>query len=133
MSAIVNPAGAPSRPQAPARASMREEAAERYWVRVATFAALAAYATERWATLMRPSPTWRLAGLVALSVLLAAAAPRLRRFGDPVGGLVALGIVLLAFPVAGLNWHWFVHERITVSANEIGNGLQALPNVLLPY
>ncbi|MFZ0039722.1 MAG: transglutaminaseTgpA domain-containing protein, partial [Solirubrobacteraceae bacterium] len=31
------------------------------------------------------------------------------------------------------NWHWFVHERITVSANEIGNGLQALPNVLLPY
>jgi transglutaminase-like putative cysteine protease len=119
----------------PARFATGEAAvaADRYWVRLATFSALAAYATARWATLMRPAPGWRLLGLLGLAIVLAAGVPKLRRFGTPVCVAVAVAVVLIAFPIAGLRWHWFVHLQLAVSAARIGNGLQALPNVLVPY
>ena len=40
---------------------------------------------------------------------------------------------MLAFPIAGLPWHWFRHVRIAVSADRIGTGLQGLAGVLVPY
>ena len=106
---------------------------ERPWLRTVTFAALAGYGVERWSMLVRPAPTWRLVGLLALAVAMAGAVPWLARRSRPVAGVVAFGLVMFAFPVAGLRWHWFTHLRIAVSADRIGNGLEALPNALVPY
>lgn len=132
MSTVSDTVSIPARFEAPARGA-GAEAADRYWVRLITFAALAAYATERWAALLHPVPGWRLLGLLGLSILLVGAVPLLRRLGGPVPGLFAGAIVLAAFPVAGLPWHWFVHERVAVSVTQIGDGLQTLPNILVPY
>lgn len=107
--------------------------AARPWVRVVAFAALAAYATERWATLLRPAPGWRLAGLVAVAVVLAAGIPLLARFDRVVAALAAFLVTLTALPIAGLRWEWFVQVRVAVSAAAIGNGLGQLPVVLVPY
>jgi protein-glutamine gamma-glutamyltransferase len=107
--------------------------ATRRLIRVTSFGALALYGVIRWGTLVSPTPTWRLVGLVVLAVVLAASAPPLRTFGLWAPIMVAVGICLLAFPVAGLQWHSFVHLRIAVSARHIGNGLEALPNALVPY
>ncbi len=132
MSAVSDTVTVPPRFHAPVRGKTAE-AADRYRIRLITFAALAAYGTLRWATLLHPVPGWRLVGLLGLSVLLVAAAPIARRLGGPIGALFAGAVALAAFPVAGLRWHWFVHERIAVSVTHIGNGLQALPNILVPY
>jgi protein-glutamine gamma-glutamyltransferase len=132
VSAVSDTVTIPARFESPARRA-GAEAADRNWIRLITFAALAAYATERWSGMLRPVPGWRLLGLLGLSILLVGAAPLLRRLGGPVPGLFAGAIVLAAFPVAGLRWHWFVHERIAVSVTHIGDGLQALPNILVPY
>jgi protein-glutamine gamma-glutamyltransferase len=104
--------------------------------RLVSFGALSAYGTERWATLMRHAPGWRLFGVFALAMALAAVVPLLRRNGTAgriAGGVVAVGLMLAVFPVAGLRWHWVVHLKIAHGADRIGEGLQALPNVLVPY
>ena len=106
---------------------------ERPWLRTVTFAALAGYGVQRWSTLMSPAPTWRLVGLLALAVAMAGAVPWLASRSRPAAGVVAFLVVLFAFPVSGLRWHWFTHLRIAVSADRIGNGLEALPNALVPY
>jgi protein-glutamine gamma-glutamyltransferase len=106
---------------------------ERLGVRTVTFAALAGYGVLRWAMLMRPAPTWRLAGLLALSIVLAGGVPLIARRDRVIGALTAFCVLLAAFPVAGLRWHWFVHLQITRSADQIGNGLEQLPNTLVPY
>ncbi len=41
--------------------------------------------------------------------------------------------VLLMFPLAGVPWEWVRHLRIAVTADGIGQGLSALPRVLVPY
>lgn len=106
---------------------------ERPWVRLGTFAALAAYGVQRWASLLRPAPTWRLVGLLAVAVALAGGVPLMARRRRLPAAVTALLLVLVAFPVAGLRWHWFIHLRIAASADQIGRGLQALPNSLVPY
>jgi hypothetical protein len=102
-------------------------------VRVATFGALSLYGTGRWMTLMRHPPGWRLVGLCALATALAGAVPLLRRRNGVAAAAVGVVLVLAAFPMAGLRWHWVVHLKIALSADQIGTGLQALPNVLVPY
>lgn len=102
-------------------------------IRVLTFAALALYGAIRWGTLMSPAPTWRLVGLWALAVALAAAVPPLRRYGRLPALALTVALCLLAFPMAGLQWHSFVHLRLAVSARHIGDGLGALPTALVPY
>ena len=123
----------PARYARPERATARAAAGDRPWIRVITFAALALYGIERWATLLAPAPTWRLLGVFGLAVALAGAVPLVRRLHALPAGLVAAGLVLAAFPVSGLPWQWFVHHKIAHSANLIGTGLQALPNALVPY
>ncbi|MFZ0091420.1 MAG: transglutaminase domain-containing protein, partial [Solirubrobacteraceae bacterium] len=105
----------------------------RPWVRLTTFTALAGYGLERWGTLLRPAPGWRLVGLLVVAVALAGAIPVALRRSRPAGTTAAAALLLLAFPVAGLRWEWFTHVRIAVSADRIGSGLQALPNALVPY
>ncbi|MGI8713740.1 MAG: transglutaminase domain-containing protein [Solirubrobacteraceae bacterium] len=102
-------------------------------VRIATFAALSLYGVQRWGTLLHPTPGARLLGLFALAVALAGGVPLLRRYSRVLAAVLAVGLILAAFPMAGLRWHWVVHVRIAVSAGRVGTGLQALPNVLVPY
>ncbi len=102
-------------------------------VRLATFGALSLYGTDRWMTLMHHSPGWRLFGLCGLATALAGAVPLLRRRSGVAAAALGLVLVLGAFPMAGLRWHWVVHLKIALSADRIGTGLQALPNVLVPY
>lgn len=102
-------------------------------IRLGSFAALALYGVIRWGTLLSPTPTWRLVGLAVLAVVLAGTAPRLRPWGLWAPLLAAFLLCLLAFPIAGLRWHSFIELRIAVSLRQIGDGLLALPNALVPY
>jgi protein-glutamine gamma-glutamyltransferase len=127
-----------------------ERTAERPVVRLVGFAALGLYGAMRWGTLMTPAPTWRLLGLLALAVALVGVAPVLlererdvaARAGksgggrdslSQVGAPLALVAILAAFPLAGVPLAWIVHLRVAVTANGIGQGLSALPGILVPY
>jgi len=103
------------------------------WIRLAAFAALAGYGVIRWAALLTPAPTGRLLGLLAVAVTIAAGVPWLRRRQPAAAIVAAVALVLLALPIAGLPWQYFIHERIALSARDIGNGLAALSGVLVPY
>jgi transglutaminase-like putative cysteine protease len=120
--------------------------AERPLVRLVAFAALGLYGAVRWGTLMTPAPTWRLLGLLALAVALVGVGPVLlqrerevaARGGrsEPasvIGAPLAVVAILVAFPLAGVPLAWIVHLRVAVTANGIGQGLSALPGILVPY
>src|SRR6185437_11582562 len=111
----------------------RVAAAERPWIRLITFTALAAYGLVRWATLMRPEPGWRLVGLLALAVALAGGVPLAARLNRAAAVVPTIVILLLAFPVSGLRWHWLKHMSIARTTDRIENGLSLLPNALVPY
>jgi hypothetical protein len=106
---------------------------ERPLVRLATFGALAAFGVTRWATLDRGAPTWRLVGLIALAVALAACGPILRRRSAALAAVLTVVVVIAAFPISGIPMSWVTHARIAVSISAIGDGLAALPNVAVPY
>ena len=120
-----------SRPRSDARP--RAARIDRPWVRLITFTALAAYGLVRWATLMRPEPGWRLVGLLALAVALAGGVPIAARVNRLAAVLPSIVIVLLAFPVSGLRWHWLKHMSIARTSHRIEDGLSLLPNALVPY
>ncbi len=119
------------RPRSDARP--RAARTDRPVVRLVTFTALAGYGLLRWATLMRPEPGWRLVGLLALAVALAGAVPLVARYSRVAAVVPSVAILLLAFPVSGLRWHWLRHMSIARTADRIGNGLSLLPNALVPY
>ncbi len=95
---------------------------------------------------MNPAPTGRLIGLVAVAVALAGLGPVMiereragaahRGATDPltaVGAPLALIAVLAVFPIAGVPLEWTTHLRVSVTADGIGQGLSALPGILVPY
>lgn len=134
MSAGSHTIRAPARYQRPHTREASEAGSERRTlVRLVTFAALSLYGIERWSTLMRHSPSGRLLGLLALAIALAGVVPLLRERSPVLAGMVGMGLLLAAFPVAGLRWHWVVHLKIARCAERIGEGLQALPTTLVPY
>jgi protein-glutamine gamma-glutamyltransferase len=102
-------------------------------VRLVSFSALALYGVLRWATLETPSPGGRLAGLLALAVVVAAAGPWLYRRSRPLTilGLVVAFLAMLA--IAGIPVSWLTHARVAVISKGIGQGLEALPNSVVPY
>jgi protein-glutamine gamma-glutamyltransferase len=115
-------------------------------VRLVAFGALGLYGVTRWGTLMHPASTRRLLGLLALSLALAGIAPALiereravaamRGRSEPltaIGGPLALIAILAAFPISGVPLDWTIHLRVGVTANGIGQGLSALPGILVPY
>jgi transglutaminase-like putative cysteine protease len=102
-------------------------------VRLLTFSALALYGALRWGTLLNPAPSGRLLGLAALSMAIAAGIPAARRYGRLVALAPAVVLCLLALPMAGLQWHSFIHLRIAVSARQVGDGLAGLPSAFVPY
>jgi transglutaminase-like putative cysteine protease len=102
-------------------------------VRLGTFSALALYGVLRWNTLMKPAAAGRMLALLALAVTIVACGLALnerRRWALAIGALVAVAAM---FPIAGVPLSWVRHVRIEVAANAIGQGLSALPNVLVPY
>jgi protein-glutamine gamma-glutamyltransferase len=113
----------------------------RPWIRLAGFTALSLYGVERWSRLLVVPPSLRLIGLAALAIGLAAGVPLLRRLVEPlpryasrtIAALVTCGVVLAAFPIAGLRWHLVWYLKIAVAAREIGGGLTGLGNILVPY
>jgi len=106
---------------------------ERPLVRLATFGALAAYGIDRWATLERGAPTWRLIGLLALALAVAALGPVLRRWRLAPAVLLACVAAIAMLPIAGMPLGWIGHVRIAVAASAIGEGLSSIPSVLVPY
>lgn len=107
--------------------------AQRVIIRLVTFAALGLYGIVRWGTLLSPAPTWRLLALLVLAVLIAGAGGVLVRFSRAAAVLGAVLAVLLILPIAGVRFGWIWHVRIAVTADAIGNGLIALPHMLVPY
>ena len=115
-------------------------------VRLVAFAALGLYGVTRWGTLMHPASTPRLLGLLAISLALAGIAPVLlerertvaamRGHSEPlsaVGAPLAFIAILAAFPISGVPLDWTIHLRVGATANGIGQGLSALPGILVPY
>ncbi len=107
--------------------------AERPVVRLATFAALALYGVLRWETLMRPAPVSRLLGMLGLALVLAGLGAALSERHRALAIALAVVAVVAMFPIAGVPLSWVRHVRLEVGANAIGQGLTALPNVLVPY
>ena len=50
-----------------------------------------------------------------------------------VGAPLAFIAILAAFPISGVPLDWMIHLRVAVTANGIGEGLSALPGILVPY
>jgi protein-glutamine gamma-glutamyltransferase len=117
------------------------QARPRIWIRALSFSALALYGVMRWGRLLHDPPAWRLIGLAGLAIALGIGLPLVRhlterwpaRTGPLLRGLIVAAIFLGAFPMAGLRWHWVWHLQIAVSVRAIGDGLDALANVLVPY
>ncbi len=119
---------------------------DRPLVRLVAFAALGLYGVLRWGTLLNPAPTWRLLGLLAVAVALGGIGPALLEreravaasAGRPepvsvLGGPLALLAIVAVFPIAGISLGWLIHLRVAVTADGIGQGLSALPGILVPY
>ncbi len=102
-------------------------------IRLASFAGLALYGVIRWATLLSPAPLGRLLGLLLLAVALIGVVSPLRRVGPPPAVAAAALLCLLALPVAGLNWHDFLHLRIAVGVRAVEQGLSGLPGSFVPF
>lgn len=101
--------------------------------RLTTFGALALYGTLKWSTLLTGHPLSRLIGLFLLAMALAAGRPALARFSRPLAAVATFVALIAVFPIAGIPLAWVWHVRIAVTANAIGDGLSALPGVLVPY
>jgi protein-glutamine gamma-glutamyltransferase len=102
-------------------------------VRLATFAALGLYGVLRWSNLQTPAPTWRLLGLLALAVALAACGPVLGERGRPLTAVAAVAAGLAIFPLSGVPLTWVTHLRVAATANGIGDGVSAMPRSVVPY
>jgi protein-glutamine gamma-glutamyltransferase len=100
------------------------------------FAALAAYGTLRWSTMLRHGELGRLLVLVALAVAIALAARSLRVAGRELRWALIVAIVIGALamlPVAGFPLSWLLRLRLAVLVRSVGNGLSTLPGVIVPY
>ncbi|MBV9536698.1 MAG: transglutaminase domain-containing protein [Solirubrobacterales bacterium] len=128
--------------------------ADRPAVRLITFAALALYGVLRWATLTKPAPGMRLAGMLVLAVAIAAlgtfALPALTERAWYEGwnrvswmargwwrrALVAFFCLLslcAMLALAGIPVAWLYGVRVAVIARGVQEGLSSFPGLLLPY
>jgi hypothetical protein len=112
---------------------VREGVARPEWIRLAAFAALGLYGAARWSTLLAGGTHGRVVGLLGLALALAGLRPVVARWNRLVAAAMTALILVAAFPVAGVPLQWVLHLRIAVIANTVGDGLSALPQVLVPY
>ncbi len=102
-------------------------------VRLATFAVLSGYGVLEWGKLLTPVPTWRLLGLLGIATGLVAVGPLVRRYRKVLLPIIAVVAILAALVVCGIPVSWIVHVRLAVTADWIGQGLQGLPGIYIPY
>ena len=110
----------------------RDGARERPIVRLLAFTALGVYGVLRWGTLLDPLPTDRMLGLLAVALALASTSAT-RRPRRVLKAALLVVCLLAALPVAGMPLTWVLHVRVAVMWDAIGQGLSALPRVLVPY
>lgn len=123
--------GAADRRAAPP--DLRSDVAETPLVQLAAFAALGLYGTLRWSTLLATGAQGRLLALLVLALaLVAVRAPLAKRSRVPAALATTIAL-LAALAVSGVPLAWIVHARVAVTATAIGEGLSALPQVLVPY
>jgi protein-glutamine gamma-glutamyltransferase len=115
------------------RTSSDLEIARRPRLRLAAFATLGLYGALRWGTLLSPAPIWRLLALLGLAALVAGPGRVLTARSRGLGIAPAVVAVVAIFPLCGIPLSWVVHARLEVAIRGIGEGLSALPNVLVPY
>jgi protein-glutamine gamma-glutamyltransferase len=124
----------PVAPRPMPRAARRPDTeVRRPLVRLGAFGVLALYGTVRWGTLLDPAPTGRLFGLFAITLVLAAGGAYLVQRSRALAIALCVVAAVAMIAVCGLPVHWIRHLRIAVSANAIGTGLSALPQLLVPY
>ncbi|MBV9354536.1 MAG: hypothetical protein JO023_03305, partial [Chloroflexi bacterium] len=82
---------------------------------------------------MRPAPGLRLLGLLVLAVVIAGVGAYLDRRSRPLAMVLAVAGAVSMLAVAGVPVGWMFHLRLAVISQEIGQGLTALPGVLVPY
>jgi transglutaminase-like putative cysteine protease len=82
---------------------------------------------------MSPAPTWRLLGLLGLATVVVGAGPLLGRRGWRLAAPASILAIVGMLAIAGVPLGWLWHIRIAVSGRAIGQGLSALPGLLLPY
>ena len=106
--------------------------------RLATFAALAGFASYHWFTLVSQPPLWRWAGVLAVTAALGVALEALRRVARPVTRIAAAAATVIVAALAGLlvtgvelrllapgGWHEL--------RENLDSGLAGVGQVGLPY
>lgn len=111
----------------------RAARSERPLARLLTFSALGLYGVVRWATLLRPVPGLRLLGLLGVAVVLAVAGGKLYRRSRLLAAALAAVAAIAMLALSGIPLGWLFHVRLAVISQGIGEGLTALPGVLVPY
>jgi transglutaminase-like putative cysteine protease len=106
-------------------------------LRILAFAGLSLYGVLRWGTLLTPTPMWRLLGMFAVAVTVAAAGSAVvrqtRAAAAPAAAVIAVLALLAMLAIAGVPIRWLTHVRIAVTADGIWQGVTALPDALVPY
>ena len=106
--------------------------------RLATFAALAGFASHHWFTLVSQPPLWRWAGVLAVTALLGMALEALRRVARPVarnGAAVAAVIIaaLAGLLVTGVELRLLAPGGWPELRGNLASGLAGVGQVGLPY
>jgi transglutaminase-like putative cysteine protease len=102
-------------------------------LRSITFSTLALYGVLRWATLESPPPSARLTGLFVVAVAVVAVGPWVGRRSRPLAVVGLVGAFLAMLAIAGIPLSWIAHARVKVMSEQVGQGLTALPNSVVPY
>ncbi len=105
----------------------------RPFVRMVAFTGLVLLGSLRWATLLVPAASDRVLELAAVALALSVLGPLLAARSRPAAALVAVGAGLGMLAISGLPLAWIRDLRVAVSAHAIGQGLDALPRLLVPY
>ncbi len=103
---------------------------------LAAFAAFGTYGMLRWGTMLAGEPAWRLLGLVAVAVAVAALGElaHSRRRGLQAAAIVAIALGALAvIPLSGFPLHYVTELKLARTAHAISDGLANLPSVIVPY
>ena len=105
-------------------------------VRLLTFSALGLYGSLRWASLVAPAATWRMLALLVLAAATGGLLAKRAQLGGrhrPLAVVGALVPLVAAFPVCGVPLALAVHLHVRAMADGIGQGLTALPRMIVPY
>jgi transglutaminase-like putative cysteine protease len=82
---------------------------------------------------MKPAPQARLYGICAIAIVVALVGAEVARRSRLLPAILAVLGAVGMLAVAGIPLEWIRHLRIAVTADAIGQGLTALPDVLVPY